>query len=109
MRLITGGCVVGSTRKARNASGGPRLYCLIIGKRTGLSLRKDDQRATAFTRLVDKPGHSPVAKCCRVPGWFVQPGILQFPEESPDQCLLSQHVLYLPLSILACTVAFLTS
>ena len=55
------------------------------------------------------PGHSPAAMCCKVTGRPVQPGTLHSPELSPDQCLLNQQVLYLPLNILAWTVAFLTS
>ena len=87
----------------------PRLYFLTTGKRRGFCWRKDFQSATALIRAAVKPGHSPVAMCRRVPGWSEQPGTLQWPVGSPDQCLLNQQVRYLPLSILAWTVAFLTS
>jgi hypothetical protein len=58
---ITGGLVVGSTRKARKFPGSPRLKSLTTGKRWGCSLRKDDQRATALTTAEARPEYSPVA------------------------------------------------
>ena len=72
-----------------------------MGKSMGFSLRKDDHRATALSNAEARPGHSPVAKCLSVPGTSEQPGTLQLPDASPDQCLLNQQVRYLPLSILA--------
>ena len=81
----------------------------MIGKMIGFSLRKDFQRAVARIKAWARPGHSPVARCLNVPCSPEHPGTLHEPDESPDQCLRSQQVRYLPLSILACTVAFRTS
>ena len=46
--------------------------------------------------------------CSREPGVgdSLQVGREQLPEESPDQCLLNKHVLYLPDILLACVQAF---
>ena len=60
-------------------------------------------------RALFRPEHLPVTMCLRVPGSPEQPGTLHDPVGSPDQCLRIQQVLYLPLSILAWIVAFLTS
>ena len=89
--------------------GSPKLNSLIRGNKIWFSSRNIFHKATALVWAAERPTHCGVAMCRRVPGSPVQPGIWQEPDWSPDQYLLNHHVWYLPLNILACTVAFLTS
>ena len=82
---------------------------LMRGKSIGFVRRKFFQTKIALDLTPARLGHWPVARCSRVPGSSLQPGIWHWPVEPLVQCLLNQQVLYLPDTIRAWTVAFLTS
>ena len=85
-KAITVGWVEGSSKKERNVSLFPSATPLRRGRRWGWVITKSAQWAVACWVAPDKPGHSPVARCCNVPGVTPeQPGTRQAPLVSPDQ------------------------
>ena len=105
---MTSGSTVQSRRNWMWREGGQStVYLAMIGRRIGLSLRKSDHIVTTLNLAGARSSHF-VRMCSGVPGvvsrW--QLGRLQDPEESPDHYLDSHQVLYLPVNILAWTLAF---
>ena len=85
------------------------VYFLMVGRRNGLSLRYWAQREKTLCLAGARSSHSDRI-WVRVPGvgFSLQVGREQKPVESPDQCLVSQHVLKRPDNILAWQKAFST-
>ena len=103
---ISMGSVLGSRKNIVTASLSPRRAVMTGCKICGWGASMSSTCWRVLARWGWRAGHSPDRRWATSPGTWPHPGRRQAPD-SWVQCLLSQHDLYLPLSIFPITVAFL--